>query len=377
MLLFRSLPTPAAALLAAIVIASPASGQSQAPSSVEALDGVDPVLLVQGKEVQGKPGLKVVRGRFEYLFSSAETKVAFEKEPARYEIQMNGLCARMGKATGGSPSDFLVYDGKVYIFGSDECHKRFAADPKKYLAPPAVPLPASARANADGRAAIERAVKAIGGAGPLDRITTYMETASVVQKRPTGDVPITVKTMWRFPAAVRLERVGTVQGRTMSSATLMTPAGIWFLYQGRACPGNEAGRPSMQLDYGRQIVPLLHARGERTFKAASLGRATIGGMTVDLVRVTSGGVDVTLGLDPATSRIHSISFLDRNAEGEVGEYLVLYSDFRAVDGLMLPFAERALFRGVPDDALTRTLDAIAINPPLESTLFEPGTAGGQ
>jgi YHS domain-containing protein len=224
-------PFRTAALLAAIVVASPVSAQPPAP--VEALDGVDPVLLIQGKELQGKPDLKVVRGRFEYLFATAETRATFEREPAKYEIQMNGLCARMGKATGGSPSDFMVYNGKIYIFGSDECHKRFAADPTKYLAPPAVPMPASTRASTEGHAAIERAVKAIGGAGPLDRITTYTETASLVQKRASGPVPLTVKTMWRFPASVRLERSGTVQGRTLSNATLMTPAGIWFLSQGR------------------------------------------------------------------------------------------------------------------------------------------------
>ena len=79
---------------------------------VEALDGVDPVLLVQGKEVSGKKAFAVARDGFEYLFSSAATKAAFEREPARYEIQMHGLCARMGKATGANPSDYLVYDGK-------------------------------------------------------------------------------------------------------------------------------------------------------------------------------------------------------------------------------------------------------------------------
>lgn len=93
--------------------------------------------------------------------------------------------------------------------------------------------------------------------------------------------------------------------------------------------------------------------------------------------MTNGGVDVTLGLDPVSGRVHSISFVDRNSEGEVGEYIVVYSDFRAVDGLMLPFAERALFRGAPDDSLTRTIEAIAINPPLDGALFEPGPAGGQ
>ena len=137
---------------------------AQVRQPVEALDGVDPVLLVQGKEVSGKPDLKAVRGRFEYLFASAETKATFEKEPAKYEIQLNGLCARMGRATGGRPSDFMVHDGRTYIFGSDDCHKKFAADPAKYLPPAPAPLPGSSRAAARGRALLERTVKAIGGA---------------------------------------------------------------------------------------------------------------------------------------------------------------------------------------------------------------------
>jgi YHS domain-containing protein len=348
------------------------------PAVVEALDGVDPVLLVQGKEVSGKPELKVVRGGFEYSFVSADTKAAFEKEPAKYEIQLNGLCARMGKATGGRPSDFVVHEGRTYIFGSDECHKKFAADPAKYLPPAPVPMPASSRAAADGRALLERTVAAIGGAARVDPMATYVETSSRIQKRPTGDVPVTIRTMWRFPGTVRMERTATVQGNAMSSATLMTPAGMWFLSQGRAFPAIEAGRPSMELDFGRQIVPLLHARGDAGFKAVALGPGTVAGHAVERVRIVNGGVDVTLGLDPSSRRIHSVTFVDRHtAEGHYGEYTAIYTDYRPVAGLMLPFSERVSFNGVPAEFLTRTLDAIAINPPLEPTLFEPGMAGGQ
>ena len=47
----------------------------------------------------------------------------------------------MGKTAGGNPSDFIVHEGKIYIFGSDDCHKKFQADPAKYLATPPAPLP--------------------------------------------------------------------------------------------------------------------------------------------------------------------------------------------------------------------------------------------
>lgn len=364
-------------ICSAAFVAASVPAFAQRPAIVEALDGVDPVLLIQGKETPGKPDLKVVRGAFEYLFASPETKATFEKDPARYEIQMGGLCARMGKATGGRPSDFLVYNGKIYIFGSDECHKRFAADPTKYLETPAPPLPASASAISSGRAAIAKAVAAAGGAAVVDRIATYVETSSVVQKRPTGDVSVTMKTTWRFPGSVRLDRSMTLQTKTMSSATLMTPAGVWYLYQGQAYPGSEAGRPSLQLDFGRQIVPLLHARKDASFKAAALGRGSVAGATVDRVRVVNGGVDVTLGLNPASGRVQNVSFTDRDDEGVVSEFTVVYSDFRTVNGLTVPFAERTLVRGVPNEALTRTIQSIAVNPEVDRAVFEPGPSGGR
>jgi YHS domain-containing protein len=361
-------------ILTIVTLASEVRAQQPA---VEALDGVDPVLLVQGKEVSGKPDLKVVRGRFEYLFSSADTKAAFERSPSQYEIQLNGLCARMGKATGGRPADYLVYEGKIYIFGSDDCHRKFQAEPKKYLPVAAAPLPASKKIIEEGRALVERVVTAVGGGAKLDGITTYVETASQTQKRSTGDVPLTVKTMWRFPSDVRTDRTMTVQDRTMSSGILMTPSGMWFLGQGRAFPVIEAGRPSMELDYGRQIVPLLRGRRDRGFKAASLGRDTLNGVTVDRVRILNGAVDVTLALEAASGRVHAISFSDRNGEGEIGQFTIVFSDYRVVEGLSLPFAEQASFNGVADPSLSRRIDAIAINAPLDAALFQPGTAGGQ
>ena len=72
----------AAAVFVVAALSMPA--RAQQPTVVDALDGVDPVLLIQGKEVAGKPELKVVRGRFAYLFSSPETKATFEQEPAKY-----------------------------------------------------------------------------------------------------------------------------------------------------------------------------------------------------------------------------------------------------------------------------------------------------
>ena len=77
--------------------------RAQAPETVIPLEGLDPVLLSQGKEVQGDMKYKITRGQFQYLFASAESKAAFEKDPAKYENQLSGHCARMGAPTTAGP----------------------------------------------------------------------------------------------------------------------------------------------------------------------------------------------------------------------------------------------------------------------------------
>ena len=363
-------------VFAVILVACSADAQTAPPK--EALDGIDPVvLLTTGKEVSGKANLAVVRGQFQYLFATPESKASFEKSPERFEIQLSGACARMGGGVTGNPADYAVVDGKIYIFGSDDCHKKFVAAPGRFLPKPVPPMPSSAAALSQGRALVERAVKAIGGGEKLDAVTTYVESSSQVQKRPAGDVSVTLKTMWRFPGGIRAERTQTLSERTTTSANLITPDGGWFIGGGRAYPQNAAGRAASEAGYNRQLVPLLRARHEADFKAASLGASTVDGVEVDRVRVRHGAVDVTLAIDKSSGLIHSLSFTGRGFESEIGDYTVVLADYRDVDGLKLPFSERALFNGAPDTILSRTLDAITINEPLDPALFQPVSGGGQ
>ena len=337
---------------------------SSTPSTVSTLSS-----SWAGKEVPGKSTFSVTRGEFVYLFSSADTKATFESDPARYEIQLGGMCARMGKTAGGNPADFIVHDGKIYIFGSDDCHKKFQAEPAKYLPTPAAPLPASANASTRGRQLVDRAVAAIGGARRLDALTTYVESLSQVQTRPQGDAQIAIKTMWSFPDRVRQERTMTLQGKTMTSTTVVSPQGLWFIGgQGQAFPMRPAARPSLEQDFGRHPIALLRARRDRSFKAAALGAGTVDGLSVENVRIVSGATDVTLAIG-ASGRIHSATFRDRNGEGEYGTVTVVYSDFRPVEDLQLPFRTRATFNGQPQPAQSTTIDTISLNTPLEPSLF--------
>jgi YHS domain-containing protein len=347
-----------------------AAQQPQPPP--EALDGIDTVvLLTQGKEAFGKAQFSSTYGRFTYLFTSAATKAQFDKAPKRFAIQLGGLCARMGKTVTGNPSDYVVHEGKIYIFGSDACHKAFVAAPAKYLPKPAAPMPAGSDAVSRGRALLDKAAAAV---GDLSKLTSYVETTSQTQRRQTGDVTVVTKTLWRFPGGARLERsLPMSDGNIMMFGTLLSGTGAWNVGPRGLSPVVPDAIPSVQLDLGRQIAPLLRGRGDAGTKVAALSSSTVDGVTVERVRVQRGGLDVTLNIDPATRRVHSTTFIDRGPSGEIGELRVAYSDFRNVDGYMLPFKESGSFNGTADPGLSRTLDSIAVNAALDVALFTPPT----
>jgi YHS domain-containing protein len=358
--------------MAFLLAAWPAAAQT---TPVEALDGLDPVRLVDGKEVAGKADLKVVRGQFEYLFSSAETKALFERDPEQYEIQFGGACARMGGAA-GNPSDYVVHNRRIYVFASDGCHKRFAQTPDKFIPPPAAPMPSSPAAAAEARTLIDRAIQALGGAAALDGLTSYVERATQVQPRPDGDVTIATTSTWRFPDHVRVDRTMTMApGQSFASATVLTPRGAWFIGRGgQVFEMPSAGRAAAGDELGRNLVALLRSRSAEGVVAASLGRGTVAGVDVDRVRIRRGSLDVTLAVTPA-GQVHSLGFVQRNIAGEFGACTLLYSDFRRVDDLTLPYTIRALFNGEPDPAQSRAAESIAVNAPVDPALFDVGGTG--
>lgn len=354
-----------------------ASTHAQAPPVVDALDGVDPVVLIQqGKEVFGKGEYSVVRGRFRYLFSSSDSKAAFERDPAKYEIQFGGLCARMGRTASGNPADFLVHDGKIYIFGSDTCHKNFAAAPARYLPPPSTPISTAPTDMKAGRALFDRAVSSLGGRARLDALQSYMQTATQVQTGPMGEAQITQKLMWRSSGELRQERTVKTPDRSMTTATLLTSGGAWFISsKGQAFPMIDAARNSLQVDSQRNLIALVRAGFDSGAALAATGPATIQGLPVEQVRITNGALDVTVGIDPASGEPRTLAFVERNDDGHFGQYVVRLSDFRTVEGLRLPFKVQAQFDGEPEVYRSWTVESIKLNGLLDDSLFRV-TAGG-
>jgi YHS domain-containing protein len=344
-----------------------AQASRETSEAVVPLEGLDPVMLVEGKEAQGEEKLSVTRGRFRYLFANEGNKSAFERDPARYEIQLGGTCARMGPAVLGDPDLYLVHQGRIYLFGSPPCLKTFQAAPEKFLEADAATKPTSPSADAlkRGRALVEKAVEAAGGAQRIDRLKSYRESGSVQTQGRGGVSEVKTSLVRVFPGSYRQERVlpfGTL-------ATVVTPAAAFYI-AGRNTGGLvDVQRDAFEKSQKLTLLSILRARTSEGFTAAAAGG--------EAVEVWFDGVSARLGVEPASGRVVSLTYRGRGPGSEVGEITQTFSDFRAAGGLTLPFKAAGSFNGRPEPSLSFSLDSVVLDGEVAAALFERPQSAGQ
>ena len=112
-----------ALLTAAAAVAIPAR-----PTTAEtlplAIQGYDPVAyFTDGHPVRGLPELAYEWDERRYRFARTEHRELFMANPARYAPQFANFCAMalsQGEIVVADPQNWLISDGRLYIFGKRE-----------------------------------------------------------------------------------------------------------------------------------------------------------------------------------------------------------------------------------------------------------------
>lgn len=102
-----------------------------------ALNGYCPVCMVKmDKLVKGSPAYSTVYDGKKYLFPSQEQKEMFDKDPAAFAPALGANCVvckvELKKDVPGKPEVHLVYKGRLYLFPSEKQLEMFKANPEKY-----------------------------------------------------------------------------------------------------------------------------------------------------------------------------------------------------------------------------------------------------
>jgi YHS domain-containing protein len=348
--------------------------RAQAPNQnqlIDALEGLDPVLLAQGKEAQGEIKITATSGRLRYYFANEANKAIFENDPRRYGIQLDAHCARMGAPTRGNPDLYAVHKNRIYIFGSEDCKKTFLTAPDDFIegevAAPATRT-ASVEALQKGSSLIERAVAAAGGAARVDTIKSYQETHVNRYQSARGDVER--RTVWMLLTTGYLRRDNVTPNGTFS--LVATPQESFFMSGTRSNTMPPEQKAELINQFHRRPLTVLMARRTPGFKAAAVGAEKVGEVNVERVAVELNGLAMTIGIDAASGRVVSLAYHGRALDGRLGEITENYSDFREVDGLLLPFRAEFTLKG--KSFQSNVVEAISVNKEIPAASFEKPNA---
>jgi hypothetical protein len=120
------------AALAALALLALAAKPSEGAEPSLAIGGYDPVAyFTQGSATKGDPNYEYAWDDARYRFVSAQNRDLFKAHPAQYAPQFPGYCA-MSLADGvkvePNPENWLINDGKLYLFGKSIGPGKFSAN---------------------------------------------------------------------------------------------------------------------------------------------------------------------------------------------------------------------------------------------------------
>lgn len=361
--------TTAAAVLAGVTIVA---GALAAPP--ERTLKVDPVELVAGRVVEGKPELTVERDGIAYLFATVESKAAFEKEPAKFEVADGGACGRMGPLSGlGDARRYAVHDGRIFLFASDGCRAGFLKEPAKYIERDDEKVFGSNEQVERGRALLDKAVAWAGGAQRLKGLKALRTTAARKEKHGETEYTITKQTAFAFPdCAYQREAWNDSWYSTTSGpegAAMASKRGEERIADSRA--------RAFRREMARWPVVILKAHIDGAPKAdcpglvvVADGQGKIGETAVEYVKVWLNGAASRLAIEPTTGKPLQLCYRGRDGTTSIGDSLRTFIAYATVDGVTMPTAYSVTFNGKDLPAAAAKIDAFEVNPELPAGLFK-------
>jgi zinc protease len=242
-----------------------------------------------------------------------------------------------------------------------------AAAPNPPGAQPAPGAPTAAGAPRTSGVAndlVQRVVQAKGGLEALKAIRTVVVDADMSVMTARGPTIIPTKTYVVYPDKFRVDATfagqQSVQAYNAGTAWVRDPAGV------------SAAPPAMRNDFAatvrRDTFPLLIAAAEGKVTVRQLAEEGSSGATFRVLEVSGQGLDpVRLYVD-RDYRVARQSYATPGPDGRPSQAEEVYSDYRKVNGIDVPFKAVVLRDG--RQILERTLKTVTFNTAVDPMLFQ-------
>ena len=224
--------------------------------------------------------------------------------------------------------------------------------------------PSNAGNDEAARKLLQGVIEAKGGLAALKRVRTVVAKADTTFQFDQGAMPSATTTYVVYPDKFRVDaEIGperVVQVFSAGSAWQQDPAGV------RDAPA--AMRAEFEAAVHRDTIPMLIAAAEGRLTVRSRpAEKTRDGRTVRALEISGLQLaPVTLFVDDAML-IAGQSFSTQGPNGQSIVTEEVFSDYRLVDGVRVPFEARLFQNG--RHVLTRTLESVTFNTAVDESLF--------
>ena len=225
--------------------------------------------------------------------------------------------------------------------------------------------PVQAARTTDARAGelLKRVVEAKGGLDLLRKVRTVVADAQTSFRMEQGTLASNTKTYVAYPDKFRVD--ASVQGAEI--VQVYNSGVAWMRDPNGVHDAPAPMRAEFAAAVRRDTIPLLLAAAEGKLALRLLPEEGQDGRILRVIEISGEGLPpVRLYID-MLNLIARQSFSIAGPDGRPMDAVEVYSDYRRVDGLQVPFMAELLHNGRP--ILSRTLTKVAVNGPLDDTLF--------
>ena len=212
-------------------------------------------------------------------------------------------------------------------------------------------------------ALLRRVVDAKGGIEALKKVRTVTAEADTTFVLQQGALPSTTRTYVSYPGRFRVD--GNVQGAEVvytynaGSAWVRDPNGV------HDAPA--AMRADFEASVRRDTIPMLIAAADGRLSVRLLPDEGRDGRVLRALEISGPQLaPVRLYID-SQGLITRQAFQSPGADGKPVQNEEIFSDYRPVDGVQVPFKAELVANGRP--ILTRTIKTVSFNAPIDDAMF--------